>query len=79
MDTLVVASVIAIPVLVMLIIGLFIRTGNKKKHKKGEKGNEEDTKNIDYMFDDHDMPKPACICFQSQERVIDDHLSMCRN
>lgn len=34
-DTLVVASVIAIPVLVMLIIGLFIRTGNKKKHKKG--------------------------------------------
>ena len=34
-DTVVVASVIAIPVLVMLIIGLFIRTGNKKKHKKG--------------------------------------------
>ena len=34
-DTLVVASVIAVPVLILLVVGLFIRTGSRKKHKKG--------------------------------------------
>lgn len=33
-DSLVVASVMAGPVLLLLVIGLFIKTGTKKKHKK---------------------------------------------